>query len=238
VFLWIIAALCAFFVKGLCGFANTLVFTTILSFGNSNVSITPVELILGYPSNLILAWKERESIQWRMCLPLALLVIAGSIPGALFLKSADTGVIKIIFGVVIILLGAEMLLREVQKKKMRQSRIVMGVIGVLSGLLCGLYGVGALLGAYLNRASESSSSFKANICVVFLADNTFRIILYCLWGIMTPDIVKQALMLIPLMLMGLTAGMLSGKYLDEKIMKRIVIIMLIISGLALILNSV
>lgn len=36
---WIVAALCAFFVKGLCGFANTLVFTTILSFGNSNVNI-------------------------------------------------------------------------------------------------------------------------------------------------------------------------------------------------------
>ena len=237
-FLWIIAALCAFFVKGLCGFANTLVFTTILSFGNSNMSITPVELILGYPSNLILAWKERKSIQWRMCLPLALLVIAGSIPGALFLKNADSGVIKIIFGALIILLGAEMLLREVRKRKIRQSKIVMGVIGVLSGLLCGLYGVGALLGAYLNRVSESSSSFKANICIVFLADNTFRIILYCLWGILTLDIVKQAFMLIPLMLTGLTAGMLSGKYLDERVMKRIVIIMLIISGLALILNSV
>lgn len=78
---WIGAAICAFFVKGLCGFANTLVFTTILSFGNSNVNISPVELILGYPTNIILAWKERKSIQWSVCAPLALLVIAGSIPG-------------------------------------------------------------------------------------------------------------------------------------------------------------
>lgn len=237
-FLFAIATLCAFFVKGLCGFANTLVFTTILSFGHSNASITPVELILGYPTNLILAWKERKSIQWRMCLPLALLIIAGSIPGALFLKSADTGVIKIIFGAVIVLIGAEMLLREAQKKKMRQSKAVMCVIGVLSGLLCGLYGVGALLGAYISRVSDNASAFKANICVVFLADNTFRIVLYSLWGIMTPDIVKQAVMLAPLMLMGLTAGILSGRYLNERIMKRIVIIMLIISGLALIVNSI
>ena len=236
-FLFAVATLCAFFVKGLCGFANTLVFTTILSFLNSNASITPVELILGYPTNLILAWKERKSIQWRMCLPLALLVIAGSIPGALFLKSADTGVIKIIFGAVIVLIGAEMLLRETQKKKIRQSKAVMSVIGVLSGLLCGLYGVGALLGAYVSRVSDNASAFKANICVVFLADNTFRIALYCLWGIMTPDVVKQAVMLMPLMLMGLTAGMLSGKYFNERIMKRIVIIMLIVSGLALIVNS-
>lgn len=58
--LWIIAAICAFFVKGLCGFANTLVFTSILSFGVNNSLISPVELLLGYPGNLFLAWKERK----------------------------------------------------------------------------------------------------------------------------------------------------------------------------------
>lgn len=234
---WIIATLCAFFVKGLCGFANTLVFTTILSFGNNNVNISPVELILGYPTNIILAWKERKAIRWSICLPLALLVIGGSIPGVLFLKNADTGVIKIFFGAVIIFIGLEMLLREFQSKKMKQSKVVLGIIGVLSGLLCGLYGVGALLGAYVNRVTDDSSSFKANICVVFLVENTFRIILYAIWGIITFDIIKQALVLVPLMLIGLFLGMYSGKYLNEKIVKKIVIIMLVVSGVALIMNN-
>lgn len=234
---WIVATICAFFVKGLCGFANTLVFTTILSFGNSNMNISPVELILGYPTNIILAWKERKSIKWSVCIPLAFLVIVGSIPGALFLKNADTSIIKILFGVVIILIGLEMLLREFQTKKIKQSKVVLGVIGVLSGLLCGLYGIGALLGAYVNRVTDDSSSFKANICVVFLVENTFRIILYGLWGIITFDIVKQAIILIPLMLIGLILGMFSGKFLDEKLIKKLVIIMLIVSGIALILNN-
>ena len=236
-FWWIVATICAFFVKGLCGFANTLVFTTILSFGNSNVNISPVELILGYPTNIILAWKERKSIKWSVCLPLALLVIIGSIPGVLFLKNADTSIIKMIFGVVIILIGLEMLLREFQAKKIKQSKVVLGIIGVLSGLLCGLYGVGALLGAYVNRVTDNSSSFKANICVVFLIENTFRIILYGLWGIITWDIVKQAIVLIPFMLIGLVLGIFSGKFLDEKVIKKIVIVMLIVSGVALILNN-
>lgn len=234
---WIIATVGAFFVKGLCGFANTLVFTTILSFGNSNVNISPVELILGYPTNIILAWKERRSIKWNICLPLALLVIVGSIPGALFLKNADTGIIKLVFGAVIVFIGLEMLLREFRTKKMKQSKLALGIIGILSGLLCGLYGVGALLGAYVNRVTDDSSSFKANICVVFLADNTFRIILYALWGIITLDIIKQAAVLIPLMLMGLVLGMVSGKFLNEKLIKKIVVVMLIISGLALIINN-
>ncbi len=82
--LWIIAAVFAFFVKGLCGFANTLVFTSILSFEVNNASISPVELLLGYPGNLFLAWKERKKINWKICGPLSALVIKflGENPGA------------------------------------------------------------------------------------------------------------------------------------------------------------
>ena len=234
---WIIASLCAFFVKGLCGFANTLVFTTILSFGNNNINISPVELILGYPTNVILAWKERKSIKGSICIPLSILVIFGSIPGILFLKNADTGIIKVIFGFVIMFLGIEMLLREVQTKKRQQSKVLLVFIGVLSGILCGLYGIGALLGAYVNRVTDNSSAFKANICVVFLVENTMRIVLYALWGIITFDILKQAFVLIPAMLAGLFLGMKSSKALDEKSVKRIVLIMLIVSGVALVINS-
>ena len=235
---WIIASICAFFVKGLCGFANTLVFTTILSFGNNNVNISPVELILGYPSNAVLAWKERKSIKWSICVPLAILVIVGSIPGILFLKNVDTTVVKIIFGFVIICIGIEMVFREIKAKKMKQSKVVLGIIGFLSGLLCGLYGIGALLGAYISRVTDDSHSFKANICIVFLAENTFRIIMYSVLGIITVQTVKQAVVLIPLMVLGLALGMLSSKVLDEKRVKWIVIVMLIVSGVALVINSV
>ena len=235
---WIIATICAFFVKGLCGFANTLVFTSILSFGNDNRNISPVELILGYPTNLILAWKERKSIKWSICIPLSLLVLVGSIPGVFFLKNADTSVIKVLFGLVIIFIGIEMLLREIQTKQVKQSNLILTIIGILSGILCGLYGIGALLGAYVNRVTNNSSSFKANICIVFFVENTFRIILYAVWGIITFDILKQAVILVPFMLIGLALGMLSGKVLDERIVKKLVIVMLVISGMALIFNNI
>ena len=238
-FWWIVATVCAFFIKGLCGFANTLIFTSILSFGNSNVNISPVELMLGYPTNIILAWKERKSIKWNICIPLVVLVMIGMLPGVLFLKNADTTLLKSFFGVVIILIGLEMLLREFRtKKEVKQSKVVLSIIGILSGLLCGLFGIGALLGAYVNRVTDDSSSFKANICVVFFVENTIRIVLYSLYGIITPDTVKQAMLLIPLMLLGLALGMFSGRFLDEKLIKKLVILLLIISGIALIINNI
>ena len=235
-FWWIIATLSAFFVKGLCGFANTLVFTTLLSFGNQNIHISPVELLLGYPTNLIIAIKERKSIQWSMCIPLAVLVIAGCIPGAFFLKTIDTHIIKKVFGIVIVLIGLEMFLREFQQKKGKESKILLALIGVLSGILCGLFGIGALLGAYINRVTSDSSAFKANICVVFLVENTFRIILYRVWGILTFDAFRQVLMLAPFMLAGLILGILSGKVMKETIVQKLVIVLLIVSGAALLVQ--
>lgn len=60
---WMIATFAAFFVKVLCGFANTLVFQSILSFQNDNRNISPVELILTYPANIILMLKKRKSLK-------------------------------------------------------------------------------------------------------------------------------------------------------------------------------
>ncbi|WP_026652720.1 sulfite exporter TauE/SafE family protein [Butyrivibrio proteoclasticus] len=235
---WIIATVLAFYIKGLCGFANTLVFQSILSFGNANVSISPVELVLGYPTNLIISFKERKHIDIKMVLTISLMVLSGSVVGVLFLKNADVSVIKIVFGVFVILLGIEMLLRDLSSKRAKNSRVLLTIIGVLAGLFCGLYGVGALLGAYIGRVTEDSKSFKANICAVFVIENTFRIVLYSIYGIITLESLKMSLSLAPFMLIGLLTGMFSAKVIDDKLVKKIVIVMLIISGIALIITNV
>ena len=233
--LWIIAAFAAFFVKGLCGFANTLVFTSIMGFGAANVAISPVELMIGYSANFILTWKNRKKLDPKVFIPLAVLVLAGCIPGALLLKNVNAAYIKVVFGVVIILLGAEMFLREQGRLKFKESKPVLVIIGFLSGILCGLFGVGALLAAYVGRVTESCDEFKANISAVFIAENTFRLILYSVMGIITLDGLKQALVLMPFVIGGLLLGMRSSKVLEEKTVKRLVIVLLIVSGAALIL---
>lgn len=106
-----------------------------------------------------------------------------------------------------------------------------------SGILCGLYGVGALLAAYVNRVTDNSKAFKANICIVFCIENTMRIILYTTLGILNLDILWQALLLIPFMLAGLFGGMKSSAVLNEEVVKKIVIVMLIVSGGALVVNN-
>ena len=105
----------------------------------------------------------------------------------------DARAIKLVFGVVVVALGAEMLSREYSKKRVPSSRLVLAIIGVVAGVLCGLFGVGALLAAYVNRVTDEDSSFKANISAVFIVDNTFRIILYSALGLLTFDTVLSVL---------------------------------------------
>ena len=232
--LWIVATLVAFYVKGLCGFANTLVFTSILGFGESNVAISPVELLLGYPTNMILTWRNRKKLNKYVFIPLAILVLIGSIPGAFLLKNVNAGYIKIVFGVVVILLGIEMYIRDIKPSTAKESKIMLTIIGIVSGMLCGLFGVGALLAAYVGRVTKTSDEFKANISAVFIVENTFRIILYSVLGIISFASIRQALIMMPFVLIGLFAGMKSAKVLDERVIKRLVIVLLIISGVALI----
>lgn len=232
--LWIFAAFCAFFVKGLCGFANTLVFTSILSFGAANFAITPVELLLGFPSNLILTWRGKKRLLPKVILPLALLLLAGNAVGAFLLKSVDPGPLKVLFGLAVIAVGAEMLLREKHPKEQTEARVIGWLAGLASGVLCGLFGVGALLAAYLSRSTRDSETMKANVSALFVADNLFRILLYSVMGIITLSSVKTALTLLPAALLGLLCGIKSGGRLDEKRVRLLVIVLLMLSGVVLI----
>ena len=111
--LWIIAAFAGYFVKGVCGFANTLVLTGILSFGADNVNITPVDLVLSYGANAAMAYGERAHIKWKVALPLAALVLLGCLPGAFLLKTGNAQFIKIAAGAAIILAAVVMLVKNI-----------------------------------------------------------------------------------------------------------------------------
>lgn len=233
----VIAIFLAYIVKGVCGFANTLVFGSIMSFSDKTINITPIDLLVGIPANAVLTIKERKSLKLSVIIPLSLLVIAGIVPGVIFLKNGDVNVLKAIFGFAVVLIGVETLLRERQQKKMQQSKWVLAVIGIISGVLCGLFGVGAFLVAYISRTTENQSQFRGNICAVFLIENTFRLILYSINGIINKDIFLFSLKLILVMLVGLFIGILISKFINEKAIKKIVVVMLMLTGVSLIITN-
>ena len=94
--------------------------------------------------------------------------------------------------------------------------------------------VGALLGAYISRYTQNAGAFRSNLCAIFIIENTFRIFLYAFTGILTLPLFLTALRLMPFMLAGLLCGIACSNHIEEKQLQKIIMFLLILSGIMLI----
>lgn len=234
--IYAIAVVIAYTVKGLTGFANTLVFSTIMSLSGANIAnITPIELVLGTPSNIFIAVRERKGFRLRVVAPLAALMVIGCIPGAMVLKFGNPALVKMLFGVGVTLVGLQTLLTE--KLNLKPNNIALCAIGIIAGVMCGMYGIGALLVAYVTKTTKTPEEFRANVCFVFILVDIFRTILYISTGIFTLEIFTWALKLAPFMIVGMAIGTVLSKKLNAALVKKIIMIMLVLSGVSLMITN-
>ena len=251
------ATLFAFFIKGITGFGNTLVMASLYSFVVPNRLTTPVDLLVSIPTNAFIVWRERKSISLKIVLPLSFMLLAGIIPGTLLLKFGQDWLLKTVLGVVLIGLAVEMLTRKAVMKKLENERserqnldnlhsgsgkkknrqIILAFIGVLSGILAGLFGIGALLVAYINRTTANKNEFRGNICCVFLVENLFRVVYYASVGILTKEILFFTAMILPALFIGMVAGIRLDAGLKDSVIQKAVIGILLLSGVSLILQN-
>lgn len=229
----------SYFIKGITGFGNTLVMGTLFSFLVSNRLITPVDLLFGIPTNTYMVWKERKNISLKIVIPLSVMLLIGVIPGTLLLKMGNDWILKAILGIVIIGLAIEMLTRKPKANETKKTNpFNLIFIGILSGVLAGLYGIGALLVAYVSRTTNNKNQFRANICCVFLVDNIFRFFLYLFTGILTKEALITALLLSPAVIIGMFIGVKVDAKMKEETVRKSVIALLIVSGTILFIKSV
>jgi uncharacterized membrane protein YfcA len=228
----------AFFVKGITGFGNTLVMGSLFSFILPNRIITPVDLIISIPTNMYLVWRERKNISFKIIGPLSVVILAGIIPGAFLLKVGSDWILKSLLGLVVIGMAGEMLVRKPQDHDQKKSGLVLFMtIGLISGLLCGLYGISALLVTLLSRNTENRSQFRGNICSLFLVDNLFRFVLYWYTGILTKQAMLLTIGLSPAVILGMYLGIKGDAYITEETGKKFVIFLLISTGAVLFVKS-
>ena len=233
-----ISTLLAYFVKSITGFGNTLVMGSLFSFAVSNRLTTPVDLIFSIPTNIYIAWRERKNISLKVVIPLSLMLLVGIIPGTFFLRVGNDRILKSILGIVVVGMALEMLTRKPTKNETKKNNpIFLMIIGILSGILAGLYGIGALLVAYISRTTNNKSEFRANICCVFLVDNVFRLFLYLFTGILNKEIFILTLIISPAVILGMIVGVKVDSKMKEETVKKSVIALLIISGTVLLVKS-
>lgn len=227
----------AFFIKGIAGFGDALVSPPLLSLTElTPTQIGPMNLLLNWPVNLYIAFKNRKSFSIKKTIPIIVFILIGQIPGIIYLKYASSWVLKAALGLVVLLIGIEMLTRKEPgkvKEKTKRSAVVMALVSLVTGFFAGLFGISILVVAYIERTGYiDKNQFRGQVCFVFFIENTARIILYVITGLYNADIFKLSL----IAAIGGFAGIIAGSKVDTKLsevaVKRIIIIVFMCAGLS------
>lgn len=235
-FIYIIATLIAYFIKGLCGFGNTPVFNSISAFSYDNKDISPIELIIGLPANIVISIRGRKIINYKLCFKLIGYILIGEILGTYMLNVINPRIIKIICGIVIILVVVKMIIKE--NNNLFDNKLFVVLNSLFSGLICGLYGIGVFMVPFVRAKSLNNEEFKSNMGFISMFDNVSRVILYMYSGILTFGILNKAILLIPFFLSSLFLGFYVSKYINENMAKKLVYILLVITGITLIISNI
>lgn len=225
------AVFLAFFIKRIVGFGNALILGSLLAYVKPTQFTTALDLMLVFPINIYMVWRERKGLNIKTTLPLLISTLVGSTIGIVLLNVSYDRILKVILGLVIIAVAVKLILKKEEAKEKSTSKEC--VLCAVSGLLLGLYGIAALLGVQMQNIFNDKEKYRANLCLILAVDNVYRIFMYLFSGIINREVLMNSGFALPAALGAVVCGSIIDKKIDAEIIKKLVIALLLISGLTI-----
>ena len=204
--------------------------------------ITPIQtttLIVGYGlwTQGYGVWKLRHTLNWRQVAPF---VIGGAIGvpiGTMLLTSINPAYLRTGVGVLLVLYSIYGLAQPAFKPIKAGVPADAG-IGVLNGLLAGVTGLPELIVTIWSQLRGWPKDVQRTVFQpVMLAAIVMNAVTLSFAGAVTAETVKLYVLGLPLLLVGLWSGFkLYGK-LDDAAFRKVILLLLLVSGLALIVPA-
>jgi uncharacterized protein len=232
--LFLLAAFAGGFASGLAGFAMGFVVSGIWLHLITPIQTTALIVGYGFWTQGYGVWKLRHSFRWRNVGPF---IIGGTIGvpiGTVLLTYIDAAYLRGGVGLLLVVYGIYGLAQPAFRPR-RAGVAADGGIGFLNGLLCGLTGLpGFVITIWCQLRGWSKDVQRAVFQPVMLAATVMSAISLSVTGVITAEIVKLYLLGLPALLAGLWIGFkLYGK-LDDAAFRKVILVLLLFSGLALI----
>jgi uncharacterized protein len=220
----------------LVGFGSGLVMVpTLVIFIEPKVLI-PAVLIHGLIMNEVLAFEARKHIQKLKIAPILLGGILGLPFGAYLLVFLSPDILKILIGSVIVIFGLIML--SGSGFKVQKEKILSVPIGVISGLLNGSVSMsGPPVILFFANQSIPKKNFRANTVTYFFFLNVATLLVFTLMGLITVEVLVLAGWTLPVALLGIYIGTKISKKVNEKVFRRIALILVSTAGLIALIRS-
>jgi uncharacterized membrane protein YfcA len=232
--LFLFAAFLGGFASGLSGFAMGFIVSGIWLH-----IITPVQttaLIAGYGlcTQGYGVWKLRQTLNWRIVAPFIVGGVIGVPIGAVLLTYLDPGYMRLGVGLLLVVYSVYGLAKPAFKPH-KAGAATDGIVGFLNGVLGGLTGLpGFIITVWCQMRGWSKDEQRAVFQPVILTGMMMIAVSLSVAGAITVDTLKLYVLGLPALLAGLWLGFKCYGKLDETTFRKVVLVLLLCSGMALI----
>lgn len=231
-----IAVFCGAFVSGLAGFAFSAVAGAILLHVLPPLEAVPLMMACSITVQASNLWALRKSIRWKQS---SVLVVGGllGVPIAVWLlQSADARIFRESFGLAIACYAAYTLFRPVLSRRLRMSVGRNALIGFGGGLVGGLTAMpGAIPTIWCDIHGVPKTEQRGLVQPFIAAMQIFALALMLLHNDLSSKVLVEFVASIPALLAGAALGIFAFRCVDEASFRRIILTMLLFSGLLLVL---
>jgi len=234
--LFLLATFAGALVAGLSGFAFGLVAASIWLYILTPLQTATLIIAFGLIVQGTSVWKLRGALDWKKLWPFVLGAALGVPVGASILTWADPAQVRIGVGVFLVFYSLYALFRPAIKPVTAGGAAADASVGFLNGVLGGITGLAGILvtiwcGLRGWPKDVQRTVFQPVAVTIFLMS--------ALWigakGAITPHTVKLFLIGLPALLAGTWLGLKLFGRLDEASFRKVVLVLLLASGLVLII---
>ena len=236
--LYLFAAFLGGLTTGVAGFAMGLVVSGIWLH-----IITPVQAAILIVACTLISqsysiWKLRHALDWRKLTPFIVGGVVGVPVGTMLLTYVDAGHLRIGIGVLLVIFSVYNLFRPALKP-VSGSVSADVAVGFFNGLLGGLTGLGGIVVTIWCQLRGWPKDVQRTIFQpVILASGVVTIVSFAFAGVITVATIQLWVLGAPVMLAGVWVGLKLYGNLDEAMFRKMVLWLLLVSGISLIVPLV
>jgi uncharacterized membrane protein YfcA len=223
-------------IQGISGFGGGLIAVPVLAMVLPLPAVIPIVVLQGICLTGFMTWTLRRYLDPGRFLPL---IITGTLftpVGMWILITSDTGWLKVLVGILIVFVALALMFNL--RANIPERKSTYAATGVISGTLNGTCSIaGPPIVLLLANQGVEKQIFRANISLFFFIITLCNGFGLSASGLVTSDTLGYASLAIPAMLVGLFFGSKIAKRIAEKPFNKLVITIVLLSGINLFLNG-
>jgi len=224
------------FVSGFAGFAFSAVAGGILLHTLLPVEAVPLMMACSVGVQATNLWALRRDIEWKQSLVLVLGGVLGVPIAVWLLQTTDAQTFREIFGLAVALYAGYMLFRPSITYLQLMNRSRNALIGFGGGLIGGLTAMpGALPTIWCDMHGVPKTQQRGLVQPFIAAMQIFALVLMLLRHDLSAGVLTNLLLSIPALVAGSALGIYAFRNVGEQIFRRIILGVLLVSGLLLVL---